>query len=197
MVVSGGTTARPGGARVAGGLLAAAAVLTVVGTAVPIYSFGGGSEDLVTVTGWGLTVTHGVESVTYPSPGGGFWLVVVALIAVVAAGTVLAGARGSSSRSRLFGVLGAGILIAGALGQTLPTLDGVVSAGFFSDYRMDVGWILLVVAAVSGLAAAIVVIATAPRAAAPAVPAAPGPTQPSGAPQPPPTRPFPAQPPDA
>jgi hypothetical protein len=207
MVVPGGTVG--GGARVAGGLLALGGVLAVVATFLPIYSFGTSesaattslSKYVNTVSGWRNSSTFGNTSSTNPVWPTGVWLVLVALIAVAAAAALFATARRPASRARTFAAFGAGILAAAALAQCVPAVTGLLLAVDAIQYRIGVGWVLLVLAAICGAAGGTVAIMTGPRATVGPGHWAPGGGQwgppPQGWPQPGPqqTGPFPAQPP--
>ncbi len=197
MTVPGGSGSSGAATKVAGGLLIGGAVLAVIATFLPTYSSNSGSPEYTsTYSGWVYTSTVRGQVTTVPSPTNGILIVLVAAVAVAAAVTLIVTARRPASRGRLFGTLGAGILIAGLVDKVLPPLVGMITLPGRIQYHLGVGWILLLLAAICAIAAGTTAISTGPRAAAPVGPWAPGAQMqnPWGAQPPPLPQPFPARP---
>ena len=200
MVVPGGSGSSGAAARVAGGLLIGGAVLAVGATFLPTYtstaSNPGLSESSSTFSGWVYTSAYGDRVSTVPSPTNGILVVLVAAVAIAAAVTLLVTATRPASRGRLFGALGAGMLIAGSVDKVVPPVVGMITQAGKIQYHLGAGWILLLLAAVCAIAAGAIAISTGPRAAAPIGPWAPGAQvqNPWGAQPPPFPQPFPARP---
>jgi hypothetical protein len=202
MVVPGGAVG--GGQRVAGGLVALGAALTVVATFLPIHGYGsavGSSRSEFTIGAWANSYSYDGKTTTNPVWPTGVWLVLVALVAVAAAVALFATAARPGPRARTFGAFGAGILAAAATAQCVPAVTGLLLAADAIEYHLAAGWILLLVAAIVAVAGGIVAITTGPRAGtqgpwAPGQPAPPpwGPP-PGAAPMPHQAGPFPPQPP--
>ena len=162
MVVPGGTASS--GARVAGGLLALAAVLTVVATFLPVYSYNTGTSANVTqtISGWWSSSVADGRTTTVPAPLVGIWPTLAAVVAVVASGTLLATARRATTRGRAFGAFGAGVLAVAASGQCLPAIKWLLLGGDRAGTSLKVGWVLLIVAAVVSVGVGIVAATTRP-----------------------------------
>jgi hypothetical protein len=196
MVVPGGTAG--GRVLVAGWLLAAGALLVVIGLFLPVFTvtLPGPMGNVTTVRVWLSSNTVGDQTTAYPTWTTGVWLVLVTALAVAAAVTLFVHSRRSAWRVQALGAFSAGLLGAGAAGQALPFIAGSLFDPGPFVYRPDAGLIVMVLAALCAIAAGIVAISVGPRAPAHPGQWVPGPPPPSpwGAPPPPPTRPFPAQP---